>query len=254
MLKLPKTLNREEITRLINAIDEPWLMVAVLLALLGGLRRGEVCQLKIKDIDLSEMKIRVENSKNPNRTTEGYGRDRIVPLPERIIPIVRTYLNLLPEDTEYLFPSIKYPDVPIAKGHLWRAYKQVLQRANLNQIAKTDSRGIPRHQFNFHTLRHTYATLLWEKTGDILTVKQALGHSKLETTMVYTHVTNRVVQEKVQEAFGSNRIPKTLNNTAQYDPVGILARRLALGEIDTPTFKRLRQELRINTDSNNYIG
>ncbi len=254
MLRLPKTLNREQITGLVSSIDEPWLMVAILLGLFCGLRRREVCQLKIKDVDLSEMKIRVENSKNPNRTSEGYGKDRIVPLPERLIPILKTYLNLLDDNTGYLFPSIKNIEEAIAPGHLWRAYKQALQRANLNHTIKTDTRGRPRHQFNFHTLRHTYATLLWEKTGDILTVKQALGHSKIETTMVYTHASNQVVQEKVQEAFGRNSVPRKLSDTTQLNPIGILTRRLALGEIDMPTFKRMRQELRNTNDSNNYIG
>lgn len=249
MRKLPKSLNREEITRLIDSIDEPWLMVAILFGLFCGLRLGEILRLKVQDIDLVSKRVRVENSKNPNRTIEGYGKDRVVPIPQCFARVVKTYLELMGNDATYLFPSLKYPDMPMAKGHLWRAYKQALQRANLNRIAKTDQRGMNRYQFNFHTLRHTYATILWEKTGDILTVKQALGHAKIETTMIYTHATNKVVQERVNQAFEH----KTPTISGNLDPLAILTRRLVTGEIDMNTFKRLRQELR-NTNENVYIG
>ncbi|MBS3147448.1 tyrosine-type recombinase/integrase [Candidatus Woesearchaeota archaeon] len=252
MRKLPKIFNREDIAKLVDAIDEPWLMTAILFGLFCGLRLGEVCNLRVQDIDFTARRVCVDDSKNPRRTYEGYGKDRVVPFPDCFSSSLKRYLELIGEQT-YLFPSIRNSNTPIATGHLWRAYKQALLRANLCRVAKTDARGRPRHQYNFHTLRHTYATLIWEKTGDILSVKAALGHSKIETTMIYTHVTSKVIQDKVNAAFGQN-VPQKLSDSAKLDPLGILMRRLALGEIDGETFRRLKQEIRQGNNANVYIG
>ena len=167
MRKLPKVFNREDVGKLVDAIDEPWLMTAILFGLFCGLRLGEVCNLRVQDIDFTARRVCVDDSKNPRRTYEGYGKDRVVPFPECFAGTLKQHLEIIGEQV-YLFPSIKNTSMPIATGHLWRAYKQALTKANLRRVAKVDARGRPRHQYNFHTLRHTYATLLWEKTADIL--------------------------------------------------------------------------------------
>ena len=256
MRKLPNVFSREQVNKLVSVIDEPWLMVAVLIALFCGLRRREVINLCVQNVDISEKRVRIENSKNPNKSFEGYGKDRIVPLPDCLVDIVQRWIEILGPNANYLFPSLKDPSAPISGEHLFRTYKKALGRANLDPVVKIDAKGLPRHLHNFHTLRHTYATLLWEKTGDIVTVKHALGHVKLATTMIYTHVTNRVVEQKVNEAFASRNSPKqTFSDVAKLDPLGILMRRLAMGEIDTKTFKQLREELRReHAAEKTYIG
>ena len=85
MRKLPNVLNREKIQKLVQTIDEPWLMVAVLLGLFCGLRRNEIISIKIEHVDLTSRSLKIENSKNPNRGFEGYGKDRVVPIPECIL-------------------------------------------------------------------------------------------------------------------------------------------------------------------------
>ena len=255
MRKLPKVFTHEQINKLIAVIDEPWLMVAVLIALFCGLRRHEVTNITVHCLDLQGRRLRIENSKNPNRSWEGYGKDRVVPLPECVIPILEKWLAVRDKKGTYIFPSLKNPELPISDEHLFRAYKKALERASINQVIKIDSKGLPRYQFNFHTLRHTYATLLWEKTGDILIVKHALGHTKLETTMIYTHVTNKVVEQKINNAFIPENKASNTPDMSRHDPVGILMRRLALGEINTKTFKELRDRIRQEQiTSNGYIG
>src|SRR3989344_8215157 len=77
----------------------------------------------------------------------------------------------------------------------------MLKKANLYFIDKQNKAGNSIARYNFHTLRHSYATMLWEKTGDIYAVKQALGHSDLDITMIYTHVSDKALQNKVNNAF-----------------------------------------------------
>lgn len=257
MRKLPNVFNQTQLHQLLDTINEPWLMIAVLLALFCGLRKSEVCNLRVQDIDLSTKRVHVCNSKNPNRTIEGYGKDRIVPLPVFLEPVLYRWINDFCNGKDYLFPSLKNPLLPVSGEHLWHSYAQTLRRAGLDRVVKTDAKGMPRHQYNFHTLRHTYATLLWERTGDILTVKTALGHSKIETTMIYTHVSNKVIEQKVNEAFTHKTLSVATSQSGNtiVDPVGILMRRLALGEITPETFRSLKQELQRNAQQQNaYIG
>jgi len=249
MQKLPNVFNKEQITQVFSAIDEPDLMMAVSLGLFCGLRNGEVCRLRIQDIDLSTNRMRIIDSKNPNRTSQGYGKDRVVAIPHCLVDTLKKYRNWLGQDETYVFPS-NLPSKHMHPNDLSRRFLNALRRAGLQILEKVDSKGHKRNAYRFHTLRHTYATLLWEKTGDILTVKHALGHSKLDTTLIYTHVTNKVVEEKINNAFGAGRteIPSTV-----LDPIGVLMRRLAHGEIDIPTFQRLRNALRAQ-QTMEYIG
>lgn len=87
-------------------------------------------------------------------------------------------------------------------------------------------------------------------------VKQALGHSKLETTMVYTHVTNPILGEKVNNAFLPSYERNIGKETPRYtDPLAIVMQRLARGEINHETFIKLRNTIRQeNTPANQYIS
>ena len=252
MMRIPKVFNREQVRQLIESIDEPWLMVAILLGMFCGLRINEVAGLRREDVDMVTKRIHVLNSKNPNRGEEGYGKDRVVPLPEFLMPVMRNWLDLV-GDRPWLFPSIQRSDEPITRGHLYKQYVEILKRAGLREVHRQTNSGQPRYKYNFHTLRHTYATLLWEKTGDIVTVQHALGHSKLRTTMIYTHVSNKIVEQKVNEAFSPRtQLPKV---TDSMSPISILQRKLALGEINIHQFRRMRQELRLDREESvRYIG
>jgi len=249
MRKIPTVFNKEQLLQVFKSIDDPRLMMACLLGLFCGLRNGEVCRLRVQDIDLSTKRIRIANSKNPNRSREGYGKDRVVAIPQCFTGNLKNYLNLLGPDAYYLFPTTNLINDHMKTNDLARRFFLVLERTGLLVVQKLDALGRKKYAYRFHTLRHTFATIIWEKTGDILAVKHALGHSKLETTLIYTHVTNKVVEAKINEAFGGqNEISVSVQ-----DPLGVLMRRLANGEIDVSTFQQLRNALR-EKPSTVYIG
>jgi integrase len=250
MRRIPNVFNKEQLVQLLRVIDEPDLMMAVLLGLFCGLRNGEVCRLRVQEVDLSTNKLRVADGKNPNKGSEGYGKDRIVTIPQCLVDTLKKYRGWLGQEETYMFPSTNLPGRHMHSNDLSRRFKLALHRAGLNVLEKVDSSGHKRNVYRFHTLRHTFATLLWEKTGDVLSVKHALGHSKIETTLVYTHITNKVVEEKINTAFG---LGKPSISATVLDPIGVLMRRLAHGEIDVPTFQRLRNALR-EQQMTEYIG
>ncbi len=164
--KLPVVLSGQELKRLFSAPQR--LKQRVLFALIysAGLRVGEVCRLKLSDIDSDRMQIRVVKSKGKT--------DRYVPLSSYILTGLRKYVkSSMPK--EYLFNG-KVKGDPLGKSAVQQAFRLAVKTAGIQKDACV------------HSLRHTYATHLLEQGVDIVTIKELLGHSCIETTMMYLHV------------------------------------------------------------------
>jgi len=164
--KLPVVLNRQECIAVFKAPE--LLKHRVLLSLIysAGLRAGEASRLMIKDIDSGRMMIHIRQSK--------YNKDRYVPLSPLILKGLRKYFNAC-HPLDYLFNGNE-PGSPLSvRGMQW-VLREAVKKCKLQK-------GI-----TLHTLRHTYATHLLEEGMDIVTIKELLGHERIETTMVYLHV------------------------------------------------------------------
>ena len=164
--KLPVVLNYKECKAMFSA--PTFLKHRVILALMysAGLRAGEVRRLKLADIDSGRMMIHIRQSKNK--------KDRYVPLSPLILEGLRKYLKEF-KPVEYLFNGNKKGE-PISMTGVWFAFGKLKKKCRINKKA------------NLHTLRHSYATHLLEFGMDIVSIKELLGHSRIDTTMVYLHV------------------------------------------------------------------
>ncbi len=164
--KLPVVLNYQECKALFQAPD--LLKHRVLLALMysAGLRAREVSRLKLSDVDSGRMMIHIRQSK--------YNKDRYVPLSKYILNGLRKYYYAC-QPADYLFNG-NQPGTPLSvRGMQW-ALREAVKKCKLQK-------GI-----TLHTLRHSYATHLLEYGMDIVTIKELLGHERIETTLVYLHV------------------------------------------------------------------
>jgi len=141
-----------------------------------GLRVSEAIHLKWDDIDFKESALKVVQGKG--------GRDRIVPITSKsFLNDLKAYSSLMNGKSEYLFPSVKKS-------------KEVVTRQNVfTMIKRIDSDIHP------HTLRHSYATHIYEKTGDIRLIQQLLGHQSLNTTQLYTHLSTKETKKKMEGVF-----------------------------------------------------
>jgi integrase/recombinase XerD len=133
----------------------------------AGLRVSEVCQLRLADLLSDRHQIRVVQGKGK--------KDRYTLLSPRLLEELRAYWRLYrPKD--WLFPSPLFPDRPVTREAVERAFTIAVARAGL------PDRGGP------HSLRHSFATHLLEAGVDPLTLQRLLGHSRLATTTTYLHV------------------------------------------------------------------
>lgn len=207
--RLPTVLSVAEIQRLLGAMEgTKWLMASLLYG--AGLRLRECLKLRVKDIDFDYRQILVRDAKG--------GKDRVTMLPQSVVePLQRHLIRVktlheqdaasghgdvaLPDAIarkyprapyewgwKFVFPSHKLSVDPgtgvIRRHHVFENYliRGVKEAARAARIAK---------HVSCHTLRHSFATHLLERGQDIRTVQELLGHSSVETTMIYTHVMNK---------------------------------------------------------------
>ena len=167
--RLPVVLNKREVKLLIKTprLLKHRLVIAMLYGC--GLRRFELLNVKLQDIDLERKMLHVR---------EGKGRkDRYVPLGDHLTRGLRTYI-------EAERPYIWLFNGKDNKGQLQRFSETGVQWI-IKESAKAS--GITKHVTS-HVLRHTYATHLLEMGLDIMTLKELLGHGDIHTTMIYLHI------------------------------------------------------------------
>jgi len=165
---LPIVLSAEEIVRILESIANVKHRCIIGLIYSSGLRIGEALNLQVADIDSDRMLIRVNQGKGK--------KDRYVALSEKILILLRNYARVH-KPKNYLF-----------YGQFSEQYSSVSIRAILRNACK--KAGVKK-RVTPHTLRHSYATHLLENGVDLRYVQELLGHSKPETTMIYTHVTRK---------------------------------------------------------------
>jgi integrase/recombinase XerD len=171
-MRLPVVLSPDEVAIFFAAVGDIKHRAILLTAYAAGLRLSEVIGLRVEDIDSKRMVIRVRQAKGR--------KDRYVMLSPRLLALLREYWKVV-RPTDWLFPG----NVP-GNSITGKAVHQKCVRAA--QVA-----GLGKH-VTVHTLRHSFATHLLEAGTDLRTIQVLLGHRKLETTAIYTHVSPAAVQ------------------------------------------------------------
>jgi site-specific recombinase XerD len=179
--RLPVVLTREEATRLIDASRNLKHRTALSVAYGAGLRASEVINLKVSDVDSKRMVLRVDQGKGH--------KDRYALLPPILLARLRSWWRhaqaegkVLPDG--WLFPGLD-PMQPMSTRQLNRAVHEAATAAHINK------------RVSMHSLRHAFATHLLEQKEDIRTIQVLLGHKKLETTALYTHVATATLSQVI---------------------------------------------------------
>ena len=145
---------------------KPKAMVALMYS--SGLRIGEVCNLRYKDIQRKNMRIHITHGKNRS--------DRYAILSKQALDILTEYWFACGRPTGYLFPQQRDSSKPIDTFYLSR------------HIAKHEMELGWSKRITCHSFRHAFGTHLYENGVDLMTIKTLLGHKSLESTAIYVHL------------------------------------------------------------------
>lgn len=169
---LPNVLSKEEVQKLLRALTNRKHVAMLALIYACGLRRGEVLKLLPTDIDSNRKVLLIREAKGR--------KDRIAPLPEMIIDILRNYYKEY-RPKRYLFEG-QVPGEPYSGRSIELVFKKSLHLSGIKRPA------------TLHWLRHSYATHLLEGGTDLRYIQELLGHKSSKTTEIYTHVSTRNLQ------------------------------------------------------------
>jgi len=176
--RLPSVLSLEEVRKLLGCVKTAQNYVFLSTVYSCGLRLQEAQHLEVSDVDSKRMMIHVHRGKG--------AKDRYVPLPHSTLKLLRQYWASHRNPT-LLFPALGRDGLgahdaqsPMAKSSVQGAFRK----------AKFEA-GIRKRQVAIHTLRHSYATHLLEAGVNLRVIQKNMGHARLETTMIYLHLTQK---------------------------------------------------------------
>ena len=172
VIRLPKVLSPEEVGLLIDSAIIPFHRMILMTLYATGVRRAELANLRVSDIDSKRMVVRIQGGKGL--------KDREVMLSKVLIEALREHwLRYQPK--EWLFPggNNHTSSKPITTKVAWQACRQAAKRCGLEK------------KVHPHVLRHCFATHLLDDGTDLRTIQLLLGHSSLEQTARYLHVSKR---------------------------------------------------------------
>lgn len=169
---LPNVLSKEEVKMILNAHGNIKHKAMLSLIYSCGLRRSELLNLKLSDIDSKRGLVIIKQSKGR--------KDRVAPLSDKILELLRDYYNVY-KPQYWLFEgqdkTSQYDEKSLAS-----VLKQALAKSGIQKPV------------SLHWLRHSYATHLLENGTDLRYIQEILGHSSSRTTEIYTHVSNKNIQ------------------------------------------------------------
>lgn len=171
--KLPNVLSKEEVKKILDVLTNEKHRMMLSLIYACGLRRSELLNILIKDIQSDRKILFIRQSKGK--------KDRIVPISEKLIEMLRVYyINFKP--SVFLFEG-QVVGQKYSERSLELILKKSVMLANINKPV------------TLHWLRHSYATHLLENGTDLRFIQELLGHSSSRTTEIYTHVSTKSIEQ-----------------------------------------------------------
>jgi integrase len=185
--KLPTAPSNEEVNAMLAHAGD-WLVVAIAVGALAGLRMGEVRALEVQDVDLAEGLLRVRRALSEREVmAPKSGADRNVPIHPRLATVLREAVRgKLPRARLILTSTGQTP----TRQNVLARFKRLLATHGLNE-------------WSFHSLRHYFVSTLVRGGGSVEAVRMLAGHSSLAVTARYAHATSRDLVATIDKLGGT---------------------------------------------------
>jgi site-specific recombinase XerD len=165
---LPDILSKQEVAALIDVTPNAKHKAIIAVLYSSGIRRDELLNLCLSDIDSDRMVIRISNGKGNK------ARDTLLAV--KTLKLLRNYYaHCYPKPMEYVFEGWK-PGQPYSGASVLKIVKRATARAGIKKAIHP------------HSLRHAFATHMLEDGANLKLIQKLLGHSSLRSTMVYLHL------------------------------------------------------------------
>jgi len=164
---LPVVFSHSEVKRLLHAPKHLWERVFYAMAYDTGMRISELVDLRISEVDLQRRQVHIRQSK--------FKKDRYVIISAHLVRGIQKHL-LLNKPKDYLFENPQRKGIPFSKTSIRLRLKEAVNHAGITK------------KVCMHTFRHTYATHQLEAGANIVSVKEAMGHTLLSATLVYLNI------------------------------------------------------------------
>ncbi len=164
----------QEIMKLIDGVQNLKHRTILMLLYSTGMRVSEIANCRITDIDSPNMRIKIVQGKG--------AKDRFTILSQQVLLELRAYY-IIYKPKEYLFNGYRP-----GKRYSVRSIQHLMQKALIKV-------GLESKNYTIHTIRHSFATHLVDSGTDLHTVKELLGHSSLQTTMQYMHLSSKRIDQ-----------------------------------------------------------
>ena len=172
-----------------------------------GLRRGEVCALRWRDVHLSDGRSYVRVANTADFITKS-GEERTVPLVGDALAAVRARHDARTNEDDSAFVFTGARGGKMSGHYLSKRFRLLVDQARLREA----------DQHNFHSLRHTFGTLAVSRGVDIYRVKEMMGHARIETTLKYARLRPAALADELERALGGGLAPaSTATSTVSVD-------------------------------------
>lgn len=176
--RLPSVLTKDEVRSIFSHVKTPHNYAYLATIYSCGLRLQEGLHLEVTDIDGGRKMVHVHRGKG--------AKDRYVPLPESTYQLLRRH-RAIHRNPKVIFPAVGRGGQDGPSSSISMSIEAVQGAFRKAKLAA----GIQKKAVSVHTRRHSYATHLLEAGVNLRVIQRNLGHARLETTMVYLHLTNK---------------------------------------------------------------
>lgn len=182
--RIPEVLEHHEQQQLLSQLEPANTLsklrnLAMLRVLLNcGLRSAELCTLKTRNIDFKTGKMKVRGKGN---------KERILWIGDNDLLLLKNWLDLRPPSGSKLVFTSLDGERPICPRWLRRFVPRLAEKAGIDK------------RVHVHTCRHSFASDLLRQTKNLVIVQCALGHASINTTTIYTHISNQELMDAMRE-------------------------------------------------------
>jgi site-specific recombinase XerD len=186
---MPVFINENEFELIAKNITRKRVHQICVTAFYTGMRLGEVLHVTWEQVDLNNRMINLNNSESFVTKSK---KPRCIPMCEKVYNIFKSLNDTYKPgyDIKDNIVFYKYYGIPYASSYLSHHFKETLSKTGLRKGIK------------FHTLRHSFASMLVSKRVSLYVVKELLGHSDFATTQIYAHLESKSLKDAIDKLNG----------------------------------------------------